>query len=225
MVLGPDVAASGNDAVIRWTTDVECGTRVQFGTTPTGLDRRTTGAVGTQHEVTLTGLRPGTVYHFTVGTARVPLATNSFSTLALSVPDRPAAAAPPSFPPPAAAPKPPTLPQQQPRPPPARVTWGSFRTLADHFDRHGPDFNARSAEDYAAQAWLFLVRAKSEGLPAKRDPDGVMRVYDPRSGAFAAYNRDGTTKTYFKPGRPDYFEDQPGKPVDLRTLDDFQPPQ
>ena len=88
-----------------------------------------------------------------------------------------------------------------------------------------PIFAARDPEDYAARAWLFLVRAKTEGLPAKRDDSGVVRVYDPRSGAFAAYNRDGTTRTYFKPGRRDYFADQPGDVVDLKKLDRFQPPR
>jgi len=66
-------------------------------------------------------------------------------------------------------------------------------------------------------AWQFLERGKKEGLPAKRDLDGVLRVYDPSTRSFGAYNRDGTTRTYFKPGRRDYFRDQPGRPVDLKT--------
>lgn len=101
-------------------------------------------------------------------------------------------------------------------PPPARKTWGNMATLQDHFDRHGRDFNAKDPEDYAAQAWHFLQRAKTEGLPAKRDDSGVLRVYDPKTRAFAAYNRNETTKTYFKPRRRDYFDDQPGAKVDLR---------
>lgn len=101
-------------------------------------------------------------------------------------------------------------------PPSTRKTWGNLSTLQDHFNRHGKDFDAKDPDDYAAQAWLFLQRAKSEGLPAKRDSSGVLRVYDPKSRAFAAYNRNGTTKTYFKPRRRDYFEDQPGESVDLR---------
>lgn len=92
-----------------------------------------------------------------------------------------------------------------------------METLGDHFARHGRDFNARNADDYAAQAAAFLQRAKTTGLPAKRDADGSLRVFDPATGAFAAYNRDGTTKTYFKPGSPGYFDHQPGTPVDLRT--------
>jgi pyocin large subunit-like protein len=99
---------------------------------------------------------------------------------------------------------------------PASKTWGHLASLPDHFARHGADFGARNAEDYAAQAAAFLARAKTEGLPAKRDPDGALRVYDPATGAFGAYNANGTTRTYFKPGSPTYFERQPGVNVDLR---------
>jgi pyocin large subunit-like protein len=66
-------------------------------------------------------------------------------------------------------------------------------------------------------AWEFLQRAKTEGLPAKQDETGVLRVFDPGSGAFAAYNRDQTTKTFFKPGSRDYFARQPGHSIDLKT--------
>jgi pyocin large subunit-like protein len=98
-----------------------------------------------------------------------------------------------------------------------RQTWGRMDTLPDHFARHGRDFNARDAEDYAAQAAALLQRAKTSGLPAKRDGDGSLRVFDPATGAFGAYHRDGTTKTFFKPGSRDYFDRQPGTPIDLRT--------
>jgi len=99
----------------------------------------------------------------------------------------------------------------------ARQTWGRPETLPDHFARHGRDFGARDPDDYAAQAHAFLERAKTSGLPAKRDHDGSLRVYDPSTGAFAAYNPDGTTKTFFKPGSPTYFDRQPGTLVDLRS--------
>jgi pyocin large subunit-like protein len=99
----------------------------------------------------------------------------------------------------------------------ARQTWGRPETLPDHFARHGRDFGARDPDDYAAQAHAFLERAKAGGLPAKRDHDGSLRIYDPSTGAFAAYNPDGTTKTFFKPGSPHYFDHQPGEPVDLRV--------
>ena len=156
-----------------------------------------------------------------MGTARVPLATNTFTTplreseVAVA-PSTNAVAAPSATP---------ASPVTQARPPPTRVTWGSGRTLQDHFDRHGADFEATDPDDYAAQAWLFLVRAKTVGLPAKVDSEGVVRLFDPQTGAFAAYNPDGTTKTYFKPGRRGYFADQPGKTVDLRKFSEFPLPR
>jgi pyocin large subunit-like protein len=94
--------------------------------------------------------------------------------------------------------------------PPTRETWGYLPSLPDHFERHGRDFNARDAEDYARIAWELLQRAKAEGLPTKVDSEGVTRIYDPKSGAFGAFNRNGTTKTFFKPNSRDYFDRQPG---------------
>ena len=96
-------------------------------------------------------------------------------------------------------------------------TWGNPRSLRDHFERHGRDFAAKDANDYARMAAEFLRRAKAESLPAKVDDSGTIRVFDPGSGAFGAYNRDGTTKTFFKPASNGYFDRQPGRRVDLKT--------
>lgn len=93
--------------------------------------------------------------------------------------------------------------------------WGRAETLEDHFRRHGADFQARDAADYARQAHLFRQRAYSSGLPAKRDGDGSLRIFDPRTRAFGAYNGDGTTRTYFKASDPRYFDRQPGERVNL----------
>jgi hypothetical protein len=97
----------------------------------------------------------------------------------------------------------------------AASTWGRPETLPDHFDRHGPDFNSKSPQEYAQQAQDFLLRAQEEGLPSKIGPDQVLRVYDPESNTFASYNMDGTTRTFFKPWwsrftRGVYWDEQPG---------------
>ena len=97
-------------------------------------------------------------------------------------------------------------------------TWGQPDTLPDHFARHGADFHARDADDYAAQAAAFFQRAKADGLPAKRATDGSLRIYDPATDTFGAYNASGTTRTFFKPGSAGYFDRQEGERVDLRTL-------
>lgn len=202
---GPTVEfTNATQAVIRWSTDVTTGTRVFFGESVTRMTRRADGDLGVSHSAVLPALEPGTKWFFTVGTARVPLATNSFVVPEKTIRERapPSASAATSRPPGAKPPK---------NTPPARETWGYLPSLADHFERHGRDFNSKDAEDYARMAWEFQQRAKAEGLPTKVDSEGVKRIYDPKSGAFAAYNRNGTTKTFFKPNSRDYFDRQPGK--------------
>lgn len=219
LVTGPEVRAGGDRATVLWTTDVPAGGRVQWGTEPGKFTQRAQGPVGTNHAVEIGGLKPGTRYHFTVGTARYPLATNQFTTAGglsaagdVTVPAGSADGVGPGV----GAGGGRASPAAQPQAPPTSRTWGSMRTLQDHFDRHGADFGSKDPDHYARQAWQFLQRARREGLPAKRDADGVLRVYDPATREFAAYNRDGTTRTYFKPGRRDYFRDQPGRPVNLK---------
>ena len=203
---GPTIEfTNGTQAVIRWSTDVSTASRVQFGESVARLARRAEGELGAKHSVVLPALEPGTKWFFTAGTARVALATNSFTVPGLVTKDR----APP------VTEKTPALTKAAPpkKAPPARETWGQLASLQDHFDRHGADFHARDPEDYARLAWEFQQRAKAEGLPTKIDEDGVVRIFDPKSGAFAAYNRNGTTKTFFKPDSRGYFERQPGELV------------
>ena len=96
-------------------------------------------------------------------------------------------------------------------------SWGNLASLPDHFARHGRDFGARNADEYALLAYQFLHRATVEPYRAKIDSQRVLRIYDPRTGSFGAYNPDGTTKTFFKPGRAGYFDRQPGREIDLRN--------
>jgi hypothetical protein len=219
-VIGPPqvVLTSPTSATVRWRTDVPTGTRVSYGLAAERLNQSAESALTDAHEVTLTGLQAGTKYFYAVGTARKLLTTGQFVTSS-----SPAAATAPVSTSPAAIPKPKSVlakifaPAAPTIAPPARQTWGNFGSLQDHFARHGPDFAAKSPEDYAAQAWQFRQRARAGGLLVKVDDDGVQRVFDPATGAFAAYNRDGTTKTYFKPDSRDYFERQPGRPVKTVT--------
>ena len=217
MVGTPRVGAvSGNSAVVSWKTDVETGTRASYGLAPDQLTERAEGAVTAAHELTLTGLRPGAKYFFTVGTARKKLATGEFTTSGSPA----SVASAPSSSPVVSKPKP--LPAKISPPktdaPPTRATWGNVGSLPDHFARHGADFHAKDADEYARMAWEFGQRAKQGGLMVKVDDDGIRRVFDPKSGAFAAFNPNGTTKTFFKPNSRDYFARQPGRAVDARTL-------
>ena len=77
--------------------------------------------------------------------------------------------------------------------------WGRTETLVDHYRRHGKDFDAKSAQEYAKMASDFFVRAQKEKLPTKIAKDGTIRIYDRKTNTFGAYNPDGTAKTFFKP--------------------------
>lgn len=246
---GPVLDVSGTTASLRWVTDVECGTQVKYGVNANNFNHSAEGPVGVKHGVVLSGLKPGTVYFYTVGTAKKVLRTGNFATKGAAAESgshgsagqgTPSAkpVAPPPVPPskpagsskpePTSKPRAPTAPEKSIpgnyAPPPTARTWGDRESLQDHFIRHGRDFGARNADDYAAKAWLFLQRAKDEGLPAKLDPDnGTIRVWDGASHTFAAYNRDFTTKTFFRPQSADYFQRQPGKPVRLHHAPPAKP--
>ncbi len=97
-------------------------------------------------------------------------------------------------------------------------TWGRPETLERHFRDHGADFGARNADEYAQGASDFFQRSQRDRLPTKIDSEGGIRVYDPATNTFGAYNADGTTRSFYKPdpskhGRKtnlDYWNDQPG---------------
>lgn len=227
----PVITPEGDGVSIRWTTDVACGTRASFGTSLLKLDQKVEGPVSEQHSVSLAPLTRSTTYYYEIGSARQKLAAGSF--VFGEVGSQPAAARAPSRSmlerlvdalrpapaPPVATPSAPASTQTSRAPPPTRTTWGRMETLQDHFDRHGADFRATSPDDYAAQAWQFLQRARAGGLLMKWDADeGTLRVFDPSSRAFAAYNRDGTTKTFFRPNSASYWDRQPGRSIQPSEL-------
>lgn len=226
----PQVQIQATTATLTWKTDVACGTRVSYGLATGKADQKAEGPVTALHEVSLTGLKAGATYQYTLGSARQQLHAGRFE-----VPGSETATAPPAASAPARksildkvfgilspedkpASKAPATTVQS-RAPPTRETWGRMDTLQDHFVRHGPDFQSRSPDEYAAQAWLLLQRGKRGELPMKwDDADGTLRVFDPQTRAFAAYNRQGMTKTFFRPGNPSYWQRQPGREVKASNL-------
>lgn len=229
----PDVSVSGQEVTLRWKTDVACRTRLVYGVAGVAAEQRSKveGAVTATHEVVLNNLKAGADYEYSLGSAKVLFFDGQFKT-------GPATAVqPPS--PPAAAPARKSLlekvtgvfsaekkspasevrPVTQARAPPTHQTWGRMDSLQDHFVRHGADFQSKSADDYAAGAWRFLQRAKAGELLMKwDDADSTLRVFDSKTRDFAAYNRAGKTKTYFRPGNPAYWQRQPGRPIKAAEL-------
>jgi len=60
------VHSTGSTATIQWTTDEPASSEVKYGLTPDYGASRTDGRLKKVHDITLTGLKDGTLYNFTV---------------------------------------------------------------------------------------------------------------------------------------------------------------
>lgn len=105
-------------------------------------------------------------------------------------------------------------------PPPARepgaqaavdsIGFRSRAALEDHFRKHGREFGRNVTIDQYLQMAQALRDAPAGAaiLQQTRD-DGVMTRFDRDSGAFGAYNRDRTIRTFFRPNDGEaYFRRQ-----------------
>lgn len=79
------------------------------------------------------------------------------------------------------------------------VGFTSERHLDEHYEKHGAEFGNITKQDYLRQAQL-LRDAKGGGpvLETVR-ADKVTTRYDRETGAFIAFNPNGTIRTFFKP--------------------------
>jgi pyocin large subunit-like protein len=80
-----------------------------------------------------------------------------------------------------------------------RVGFVNERRLEEHYDKHGPEFGRITTQDYLHQAQL--LRDVTVGGPVLETirRDGVTTRFDRQTGAFIAFNADGTIRTFFKP--------------------------
>ncbi|HTM18968.1 MAG TPA: hypothetical protein VL172_00615 [Kofleriaceae bacterium] len=71
--------------------------------------------------------------------------------------------------------------------------------LEEHYEKHGAEFGRITRQDYLRQAQL--LRDAEVGGPVLQTvrADGVTTRFDRQTGAFIAFNRDGTIRTFFKP--------------------------
>jgi len=79
------------------------------------------------------------------------------------------------------------------------IGFASKQKLQEHYEKHGSEFGAISLADYLRQAQLLRDRPVGGSiLEIKRD-DGAVTRFDRATGAFLAFNRDLTIRTFFKP--------------------------
>ena len=77
--------------------------------------------------------------------------------------------------------------------------------LEEHFDNHGAEFKAISPPQFLQFAQELRDRPKDPTFLECKRFDGVVCRFDPESGAFLAYNKDRTIRTFFKPKDGDAY--------------------
>ena len=89
----------------------------------------------------------------------------------------------------------------------------SRRQFDEHFAKHGREFGNISQEEYLHRAQELRDAPAGGPILEIAKPDGVITRFDKRSGAFGAYNRDRTIRTFFKPNDGErYFRRQADRP-------------
>jgi pyocin large subunit-like protein len=81
----------------------------------------------------------------------------------------------------------------------ANIGFVNERRLEEHYDKHGAEFGRITKQDYLRQAQLLRDAAAAGPVLQTVRSDGVTTKFDRETGAFIAFNRDGTIRTFFKP--------------------------
>ena len=96
---------------------------------------------------------------------------------------------------------------------PTTASSARFRSraqLEDHYRKHGAEFGRISIDDYVRRAQALRdAPAGGDVLEVVRTADGVVSRFDRATGAFLAFDTDGTIRTFFKPNDGEaYFRRQ-----------------
>ncbi len=90
-----------------------------------------------------------------------------------------------------------------------KIGFATRQRLLDHFEKHGREFGRITSREYLLMAQDLRDRPKGPGVLESVRRDGVATRFDRKSGAFLAFNRDRTIRTYFKPNDGEaYFHRQ-----------------
>jgi pyocin large subunit-like protein len=106
--------------------------------------------------------------------------------------------------------QPPTSSQaNQPQSVRTAIGFASRQKLQEHYEKHGAEFGSITIDEYLRQAQTMRDRTPGGSLLEFTRTDGVITRYDRDTGAFIAFDSDGTIRTYFKPNAGErYFERQ-----------------
>jgi hypothetical protein len=85
------------------------------------------------------------------------------------------------------------------------VGFHSRRQLDEHFARHGADFAPMTVQEYVRAAQALRDAPVGGAIEEIRRADGTTSRYDRATGAFIAFNADGTIRTFFKPNNGEAY--------------------
>jgi pyocin large subunit-like protein len=81
----------------------------------------------------------------------------------------------------------------------ANIGFANDKRLQEHYDKHGAEFGRITKQDYLRQAQLLRDAAVGGPVLQTVRADGVTTKFDRQTGAFVAFNPNGTIRTFFKP--------------------------
>jgi len=85
----------------------------------------------------------------------------------------------------------------------------SQRQFEEHFAKHGSEFGNITPQEYLRRAQALRDAPGGGAIIQAVTREGIVSKFDRRTGAFGAYNRDGTIRTFFIPNAGErYFHRQ-----------------
>ncbi|MET0850394.1 MAG: hypothetical protein ABW020_04610 [Candidatus Rokuibacteriota bacterium] len=95
-----------------------------------------------------------------------------------------------------------------------RTGFRSETHLREHHDKHGREFGTVSRQEYLALAQALRDRPLGPRVIEATRADGVVTRFDRDSGAFIAFDPDGTIRTFLRPRDGEaYFRRQRDRPA------------
>jgi pyocin large subunit-like protein len=92
------------------------------------------------------------------------------------------------------------------------IGFRSRKQLDEHFAKHGWEFDGASRQEYLLQAQQLRDAPVGRDVEEIVRDDGTSSRFNRKSGAFLAFNSDGTIRTFFKPNDGEnYFRRQAGR--------------
>ena len=89
------------------------------------------------------------------------------------------------------------------------IGFRSVQRLDEHFVKHGREFGSVSRDEYLRLAQTLRDRAPGGPVLEIVRHDGTITRFDRGTGAFLAFERDGTIRTFFRPNDGEqYFQQQ-----------------